>query len=301
MKIAIIGAGAVGAWYGARLALAGHDTHFVLRSDYDAVTRDGYLLRTAAGEERLFPVNTHRASATVGVCDLVVIALKATANDQFAALLSPLVGPNITVLTLQNGMGNTEKLAALFGMEKVMAGLCFVCLNRTAPGVIENFHAGRIAFAEGAGPATDRTRAIAKAFELAGVTVSVADSHEEILWKKLCWNVPFNGLSIAAGGITTDKIMASPELVALSRALMEELRAAAKARGFALSDKFIEAQFTVTRDMGAYKPSSLIDWLEHRPVEVDAIWGEPLRRGLAAGIPMPHLTTLHALLTALCK
>lgn len=90
MKIAIIGAGAVGAWYGARLALAGHETHFVLRSDYEAVTRDGYLLRTAAGEERLHPVNTHRASETVGVCDLVVIALKATANDRFASLITAL-------------------------------------------------------------------------------------------------------------------------------------------------------------------------------------------------------------------
>ena len=291
----------MGAWYGARLALSGHETHFVLRSDYDEVTRSGYLLRSKSGEERLFPVLTHRSAAEIGECDLVVIALKATANTRFRELLAPLVGESTTILTLQNGMGNAEALGELFGIRKVMAGLCFVCINRTAPGVIENYHAGKIALAEGEGPATDRTRRVAAAFEAAGVTISVSDSLEEILWKKLCWNIPFNGLSIAAGGITTDQIMASPSLVARARALMEEVRAAARARGISISDKFIESQFTVTRDMGAYKPSSLIDWQAGRPVEVDAIWGFALRRGRAAGALMPELEKLHAELSAVCR
>lgn len=300
MKIAVVGAGAVGAWYAAKLALAGHGTHFVLRSDFEAVKTSGYTLRDHAGEQHLYPVNAHRTPDTVGVCDLVIIGLKATANDRFAELITPLVGPDTTLLTLQNGMGNAEALGEIFGIQKVMAGLCFVCLNRTGPGVIENYHHGRIAFGEGAGPARERTRRIAGAFADAGVVVEVADSLEEILWKKLCWNIPFNGLAIAGGGITTEKILASPALTDTAGALMSEIQTAARARGFDIPDSFLEHQFTVTREMDAYKPSSLIDYLAGRPVEVDAIWGYPLRRALAAGVAMPELTKLHATLRRLC-
>lgn len=301
MKIAVVGAGAVGAWYAAKLALSGHETHFLLRSDHDAVKASGYTLRDHEREERLFPVNAHRSPETIGVCDLVIVALKATANDTFAALLTPLTGPETTILTLQNGMGNAEALGALFGIDRVMAGLCFVCLNRVAPGVIENYHHGKIAFGEGEGAPRERTRRIARAFADAGVTVSIADSLEEVLWKKLCWNVPFNGLAIAGGGITTDRILASPDLTARARRLMDEIQAVAKARGHAIPDAFLDSQFTLTAQMDAYKPSSLIDYLAGRPVEVDAIWGEPLRRGQAAGIAMPELEKLHAELSVLCK
>lgn len=301
MKIAVIGAGAVGAWYAARLALAGHETHFVLRSDFETVRAGGYTLRDHAGEQRLYPVNTHRDATTVGACDLVVIGLKTTANDKFAALVTPLVGPDTTLLTLQNGMGNAEALGELFGIRNVMAGLCFVCLNRTAPGVIENYHPGKIAFGEGEGPSRERTRRIAGAFFDAGVVVETADSLEDILWKKLCWNIPFNGLAIAGGGITTDKILTSPELTTTAGALMREIQTAARARGFEIPDDFLEHQFTVTREMDAYKPSSLIDYLAGRPVEVDSIWGYPLRRARAAGVAMPELTKLYAQLKTLCQ
>jgi len=300
MTIAVVGAGAVGAWYAAQLALAGHAVSFLLRSDYDAVCRTGYILRDHGGDRRLFPVDAHRDAATIGVCDLVIVALKATANDRLGELVGPLVGDHTTILTLQNGMGNAEALGALFGIGNVMAGLCFVCLNRTAPGVIENYHHGRIAFGEGEGPIRERTRAIVRAFADSGVVVEVADSLEEILWKKLCWNVPFNGLAIVGGGITTDKILASPELVAEARVLMLELQAAAKARGFTIPDAFLARQFTLTAEMDGYKPSSLIDYLEGRPVEVEAIWGYPLRRAEAAGVPMPYLRRLYERLKTLC-
>lgn len=301
MKIAVVGAGAVGAWYAAKLALSGHETHFLLRSDLEAVRRDGYTLRDHEKVERLYPVLAHARPEEIGVCDLVIIALKATANDSFRSLITPLVGEHTTLLTLQNGMGNAEALGALFGLERVMAGLCFVCLNRTAPGVIENYHQGKIAFGEAVGPVTERTRKITEAFERAGVVVQSADSLEEILWRKLCWNIPFNGLAIAAGGITTDKIMASPELVAEARALMEDVQSAARARGFEIPDEFLDSQFKLTREMDAYKPSSLIDYLAGRPVEVDAIWGYPLRRARAVGVDTPHLAALHARLVALCQ
>ncbi|NBB77928.1 MAG: hypothetical protein GVY36_00520, partial [Verrucomicrobia bacterium] len=111
--------------------------------------------------------------------------------------------------------------------------------------------------------------------------------------RKLCWNVPFNGLAIAAGAITCDQILADPALKARADVLMKEVQAAAARAGHNIEDSFMEGQFTVTEKMGAYQPSSLIDYVEQRPVEVEAIWGEPLRRGEALGLPMPELAMLY--------
>jgi 2-dehydropantoate 2-reductase len=129
-------------------------------------------------------------------------------------------------------------------------------------------------------------------FKSAGVDCRAEDSLEGILWKKLCWNIPFNGLAIAAGGITTDQILADPGLNARARRLMAEVRDAAALRGHIVSEQHLQGQMDVTAGMGPYRPSSLIDYLEGREVEVSGIWGEPLRRGLAAGAKMPELSQL---------
>lgn len=300
MKIAVVGAGAVGAYHGIRLAEAGHEVHFLLRGDYDVVRERGFELHDR-GCVRVVRVNAHRAPEEIGACDLVLIALKTTANAQFPKLLPPLVGAGTTLLTLQNGLGNVEALGALFGAENVVGGLCYVTINRTAPGVVANLGATRLWLGEGDGGAPrERTHALVKAFCDAGMPAEAKTSLEETLWKKLCWNIPFNGLAIAGGDIACDALLASPELVELSRRLMCEVQAAARACGCGIPDSHLDKQFEVTARCGAYLPSSLLDFRAGREVEVESIWGEPLRRGTAAGVPMPHLETLYLLLKALC-
>ena len=136
-------------------------------------------------------------------------------------------------------------------------------------------------------------------FERAGVKCSTGDNLAELRWKKLVWNVPFNGLALAAGGITTDLILASPEMETLVRALMTEIIEAAAKLGYIVPPSFIEKQISSTRPMGPYRPSSLIDYLDGREVEVESIWGEPLRRAQKAGASVPRLEMLYALLKRL--
>ncbi len=301
MKIAIVGAGAVGAYHGIKLAEAGHDVRFLLRGDYEVVRERGFELHDR-GNVRIVRVNAYRSPEEIGVCDLVLIALKTTANAQFPKLLPPLVGAGTTLLTLQNGLGNVEALGNLFGAENVVGGLCYVTINRTAPGVIANLGATRLWLGEGDGGAPrERTLALVKMFCEAGMPAEAKTSLEETLWKKLCWNIPFNGLAIAGGNIACDALLASPGLVELSWKLMREVQAAARALGLEISDEHLEKQVEVTKRCGAYLPSSLLDFRAGREVEVESIWGEPLRRGNAAGVPMPHLETLYLLLTALCS
>lgn len=231
-------------------------------------------------------------TGTIGACDLVLVSLKATANDALPGLLGPLLGPATPLLTLQNGMGNVEALGRLVPSDRIAAGLCFVCINRLPDGSVRNMLPGHVRIASARGPAGPTAELCARSLAEAGVDCRTEDSLDAVLWKKLCWNIPFNGLSIAAGGLTTDRILSDRSLRARALELMLEVSDAAEACGFGFERKHVDWQFQVTEGMGPYRPSSLIDYLEGRDVEIEGIWSEPLRRGLAAGVAMPALTRL---------
>jgi 2-dehydropantoate 2-reductase len=294
MKIGIVGTGAIGGWYAALLAEAGHEVHCLARSDSKAIQNNGLTIRNK-GQERIVRVASASPDAgTIGPCDLIVVTIKSTSNHALPELVRPLLGPTSIVVTLQNGMGNVEALAKLLPIERVVAGLCFVCINRLAPAVIDTTLAGYVRMAAATGPINAAVESCVATFAGAGVDCQAEASLESVLWKKLCWNIPFNGLSIAGGSITTDLILANPALNERAYVLMKEVQAAAVARGHGFEDTHIKRQFVVTVGMGPYRPSSLIDFVEGREVEVEGIWGEPLRRGLAAGVKMPETEKLVA-------
>ena len=294
MKIAIVGTGALGGWYAGLLAEAGHEVHCLARSDHETINRDGLTLRHKGTQRVVRVASATPEAASIGPCDLVVVTLKSTSNDALPRLLGPLLGPATLVITLQNGMGNVEALARLLPAERIVAGLCFVCINRLAPAVIDTTLAGYVRMAAAVGPINPAVERCVAIFAAAGVDCQAEASLEAVLWKKLCWNIPFNGLAIAGGSITTDLILADPALNERAYLLMKEVQAAAVARGHGFEDAHIKRQFVVTVGMGPYRPSSLIDFMEGRDVEVDGIWGEPLRRGLAAGVAMPETQRLVA-------
>jgi 2-dehydropantoate 2-reductase len=294
MKIGIVGTGAIGGWYAALLAEAGHEVHCLARSDSQSIQDNGITIRNK-GQERMVRVASASPDAgTIGPCDLIVVTIKSTSNHALPELVRPLLGPTSIVVTLQNGMGNVEALAKLLPIERVVAGLCFVCINRLAPAVIDTTLAGYVRMAAATGPINAAVESCVATFAGAGVDCQAEASLESVLWKKLCWNIPFNGLSIAGGSITTDLILANPALNERAYVLMKEVQAAAVARGHGFEDTHIKRQFVVTVGMGPYRPSSLIDFVEGREVEVEGIWGEPLRRGLAAGVKMPETEKLVA-------
>jgi 2-dehydropantoate 2-reductase len=298
--IAIVGSGAIGLYYGGRLAEAGHRVTFLLRSDYAAVHEKGLRCESVHGDFHLPRVSIARDSAEIGAVDLVIVAWKATSNDLLEKVLPPLLHENTQVLTLQNGLGNCEAIASVTGPERVMAALCFVCINRIGPGSIRHTAGGRMAIGEFLPNALSRKECVAKLLSAAKIETVVEENVEEAVWKKLLWNVPFNGLSIAEGGKTTDQLLADDAIVLEIRALMKEVILAAQARGFLLDEKLIDWNIDRTRPMGAYRPSSLIDWQEGREVEIEAIWAEPLRRAEERDLHLPHLSRLLARIRAAC-
>jgi 2-dehydropantoate 2-reductase len=291
-SVAIVGSGAVGLYYGGRLAAAGEDVKFLLRSDFEVISQAGLQVESTPGDFRLHPVQAYRTATEIGPVDLVIVALKTTANSQLAALIPPLLHAGTQVLTLQNGLGNTEVLADIVGPERVLGGLCFVCINRISPGLIRHSSGGRITIGEMFPDGRDRAAELENRFQAAQIPAVAVPNLEKSLWEKLVWNIPFNGLSIAEGGVTTDVLVASAAHEMEIRNLMAEVIRGANALGLGLSEDLIDFNFNRTRSMGAYRTSSMIDYVAGREVEVTPIWREPLRRATAAGVAMPHLTDL---------
>ena len=324
MKIAVVGCGAVGSYYGAMLCRAGQDVHFLLRSDYEAVRRTGVFIRSPAGD---FHVNPRCAKSPeeIGASDVVLIGLKTTANDQIPKLVPPLVGTRTAVVTLQNGLGNEEQLAKLLPVEQIVGGICFVCLNRVAPGVVHHAAEGRILLGEFSRWPEPRTQDFATIFRQAGVPCKVTDNLARSRWEKLVWNIPFNGLGVASAAspdpvvnpqsavgnlklsgpcLTTDKLLSDPLWEKLVRELMHEVIAAARALGHDVSESLAEKMIVRTRGMGAYKASTVVDFERGQPLELESLFLEPLRQAQGRGVATPRLVALCRVLQQLdlrCK
>ena len=301
-RVAVIGAGAVGSYYGARLAQAGHDVHFLMRRDYEAVRARGLRCTSPMGDFALDAPSIARTPAEIGPADWVICALKSTSIGEAEALVGPCVGPHTRILLLMNGLGLEERFAEWFGRERVFGGMAFTCVNRGQPGSVHHLAYGAVTVGHLLDDASEVERALAL-WALARVEFSGVESLRRARWEKLCWNIPFNGLCVAAGGVTTDVVVGDAALRAIARATMQEVVAAGnadlEARGEALrldGAAIVETMFGFTDRMGPYRPSTMIDYVEGRPMEVPAIFAAPLARARELGVETPHLATLTALL-----
>lgn len=294
-RIAIIGAGALGCYYGARLVKAGADVHFLARSGRAALTARGLKVKTPTERITVRKLHVYGGSAEIGPCDLVIIATKATANLSLKNVLPPLLKPETIVLTLQNGLGVEEPVAEIAGPNRVMGAICYIGCMRTAPGVVNCSFPGLMTIGKFGKPAGERTQAVAALWRRAGVKCSAQDNLERQRWHKLVWNVPFNGLAIVAGA-TTDVLLADEGLRMLARRIMEEVVEAAAKFGHEIPRSFVDLQFERTAKMTGYRPSSLIDFEEGRDLEIEEIWGEPVRRAKSVGAAVPRMEMLYWLI-----
>lgn len=299
LRIAVVGSGAIGTYYGGKLAVGGRDVHFLVRSGLQEVRRHGLRVRGRNENLRIPKINCYATTAEIGPCDLVLIAVKTTANRDLLKLIPPLLHDRTMLLTLQNGLGNEEFLAGNFGERRVLGGLCFICLSRISPGVVERYDFGHITLGEFGRRPGQRTRAIAAEFRDCGVKCKLVGNLALERWRKLVWNIPFNGLSILAGCIDTAVILGDKSLRKTTLELMDETIVAANKCGYPLEQTAAREQIRRTKLMGAYKPSTLLDFEAGKPLEIEAIWGEPFRRAALAGAPTPRLQMLYAILRSL--
>lgn len=299
-RIGVIGAGAIGGFYGARLARAGFDVHFLYRSEYETVRAEGLLLKSAAyGDQHLKPIQAYRDAADMPPCDWVLVAAKTTANASLAPAIRQVVAPGGRVLLLQNGLGVEEAMRPLLpDSVHLLGGLCIVSVHRHGPGVIEHHAYGGVNLGYHSGPARGAAGArtiveeAAALFRAAGLDAPVMDDLAQARWQKLVMNVPFNGLSVLLDS-GTQALMTQPTTRTLVRELMEEVAAGAAACGHALPEGYIDVAWAATDGKPDYMPSMLLDYREHRPLELEAIYGAPLAAAAAAGVSLPKIGMLY--------
>jgi 2-dehydropantoate 2-reductase len=293
---AVIGTGALGGFYGARLQHAGCDVHFLVHSDYEYVREHGIICESKDGDFTLPKVNAYRDVRDMPKCDVVCVCLKTTQNHLLPKLLPTIVKDDGVVLVMQNGLGIEAQIAEIVGAQAVMGGLCFLCSNKVGPGHIRHLDYGHVGLGEFATRGvSERMRAIAADFQRAGILTQLHEDLAVVRWQKLVWNIPYNGLSVVLDA-TTSELMTNPHTRQLVEQIMREVVADARACGAAVSDEIVEQMLTYTDKMTPYRTSMKIDYDERHPMEVEAIFGNPLRASQKAGVKSPLLEELYHLL-----
>jgi|AGSF01.1.fsa_nt_gi 2-dehydropantoate 2-reductase len=297
---AIVGTGALGGFYGARLQKAGLEVNFLLRSDYEHVKKHGLIVESPEGNFTLPEVRAYQDAHQMPKCDVVIVAIKTTQNHLLPKILPPLLKDNGVVLVLQNGLNIEVEIAKIVGAKRVIGGLCFLCSYKVSPGHICHLDYGTITlgdYSQDYQPLgiTNRLNQIASDFQKAKIPIDMSEDLLLSRWKKLVWNIPYNGLSVVLNA-RTDELMANPDTRILVEEIMGEVVAGAKSCDRTIPDDFIQNMLDYTHKMKPYRTSMKIDYDESRPLEVEAIFGNPIRVAQQAGIKLPQIEVLYRML-----
>lgn len=293
MRYAVIGTGAVGGYYGGRLANAGHDVHFLLHSDYDYIKQNGLQVDSCNGSFHLDSPNIYRSTADMTKADVVIVALKTTRNLLLKELLPPLLHSETLVLLIQNGIGPEPELQQWFPNLYIAAGLAFICSAKTEPGRVNHQCYGNINIGNYSCKNTEIIDCLMSDFMQSGINAALVEYHEA-RWKKAVWNMPFNGMTVVMNA-QTDKLLAQPDTLSLIRRQMLEVIGAAQALGVKNIDAtFADKMIENTIKMVPYSPSMKLDYEYHRPMEIDFLYTNAIKAAHSVGYAMPCLEMLEA-------
>jgi 2-dehydropantoate 2-reductase len=300
VKIAVVGAGAMGSVYAGILGDAGNEVWAVdvWAEHVEAIRRDGLRVEGASGG-RTVRIGATTDPAEVGVCDLVVIATKAMNVEAAAASAEPLVGPDTTVLPIQNGLGSADRVAAVLGDERVAIGVAGgFGASIVAPGHAHHEGWELVRLGERRGPATPRIQRIAEAWEDAGFRVQVYDDVEQLVWEKLIFNVCFSG-TCSVLERTIGEVLADPAAWQVASSCAREAYDVARARGIAISfDDPVAYVRAFGEKIAGSRPSMLQDVLAGRPCEIDVINGAIPPAAREVGLAAPVNETVAGLVRA---
>jgi 2-dehydropantoate 2-reductase len=301
MRFAIVGSGAVGGYFGAKLARSGQDVTFIARGKHlDAIRSEGLRVHSRKLGDFVVQAPAHDDPTHVGPVDVVLFTVKAYDNETALKLLPPLVGANTVVLTLQNGVDSTDEVAAAVGESHVLGGTTYVATALEEPGLIVQTGVHRsIIFGEVCGNrshVSDRVRAIGNVMEPADIQVTIVADGRVPIWDKFVYLAPFSGFTGAArlpiGGIWSD-----PHVRDMFYAAAREIAALAGAEGVQISaDRFDRLREYMDNLPATTRSSLLIDLEMGKRIEVEALQGAAVRRAAKHGVPVPIISTLYAVL-----
>ena len=293
MKYGVIGTGAIGGFYGGKLAQIGKEVHFLFHRDYDHVKQHGLQVDSCDGSFHLDPVNAYRSTQDMPQCDVVLVGLKSVNNHLLQNLLPPLLKEDTLVVLIQNGIGIEEDVQKMFPKVELAAGLAFICCAKSEPGRVNHQCYGYINIGNYSCKNPSVIDAVVSDFRKAGVDANEVE-YFEARWKKAVWNMPFNGMTVALN-TQTDLLLQNPHTMQLVKDQMMEVIQAAQACGVKnIDDTFADKMIDNTLHMTPYSPSMKLDYEFHRPMEIDYLYTRPIQEARKAGYRMAKLEMLEA-------
>lgn len=293
-----MGAGAVGGYFGARLADAGHEVWFIARGErLKAYRTTGIRVESIDGDLEIVPVRALRDPSSVGKVDLVLFTVKSTGTRKAAEEARPMVGPYTTVLAVQNGVDNEAVLEEVLGEDRIVPGVAVIGVSMPVPGLIRHTNNGSITLGEVSGEESDRVRSVCQAFAEAGVDTRVSTDIRTVKWRKLIWNAAFNPIAALTGSRVLELIEddASRELAVSA---MREAMAVGVALGHDVGGYDITRATQHNPNWAQSKTSMLQDLERGRATEIDHLTGAVVRYGREKGVPTPVCSTLLRLVRA---
>lgn len=299
MRYGIIGSGAIGGYYGGKLARAGQDVHFLFRSDYEYVKENGLQVDSCNGSFHI-KAKAYCNTADMPQCDVVLVCLKSVNNGKLKELLPPLLHPQTLVVMIQNGIGVEQDVQQMFPDVQLAAGLAFICSAKMEQGRVNHQCYGSINLANYSCRDEALMQKVVDEFREAGVETGFVE-YQEARWKKAVWNMPFNGMTVALH-TQTDLLLKHPDTRRLIREQMMEVVGAAQALGVnGVDEAFVEKMIEMTDAMTPYSPSMRLDYDFHRKMEIYYLYTRPIEIAREAGFRMPKLEMLEAELKFLEK
>jgi 2-dehydropantoate 2-reductase len=304
-KYLIIGTGALGGFYGVKLAKSGLDVHFLIRSDYEYIKSHGLQVKSRFGDIVLDAINCYSDPFDMPKGDVILIAIKAFSNNELANLLPPILKDSTVAVLLQNGISGEEYLTDLIDNTRIFGGLSILAVSKDGPGLINHHDFGSIKLGQYnpdnlSCEISLKLQEIVNDFKKAGISASAVPDLMLARWEKLVWNIPFNGLSVLLNA-DTKQIISNQNSLELAGKIIKDVAMAAAACGKTITPDFQQKMIAITVGMTPYFPSMKLDYNSGKPMEIEAIFGNPLRLARKAGYNAPYILMLYHLLKYLHK
>jgi len=291
IRYGVIGTGALGGFYGGMLARAGQEVHFLFRSDYEHVRKNGLQVDSVTGDFHLPEVNAYQSATDMPICDVILVCIKTTGNHLLPEMLKPIIHSGSVVVMLQNGLGLEEDLSAQLPDVAIAGGLAFICSNKVGPGHIQHLDYGKLIFGSYYVPNLEILKQVVSDFQAAGIPSELSPDLKFARWQKLAWNIPFSGMTVVLD-TNTELLMANEHSRQLAFEMILEVIHGANACGVQLKESMAQQMIEMTMKMKPYAPSMKLDFDFHRPMEIEYIYSKPVQTARKAGFEMHKVAML---------
>ncbi len=302
INILVVGAGAIGGYFGGRLSQVGVNVSVICRSNYEEVKENGFDIKSIHGDFKFHPAQVLQASSEYkNVVDYLIVTLKVLPEINVIELIKDAVSLSTVIVLIQNGINIEQKIKDFFPNNEILSVIAYIGVGQVALGKIVHQDYGRLTIGKYPKGKSEKANKLSELFKSSKVLCQTVENIIYYRWLKLVWNIPYNHLSVLGNCATTKDIMNNPRSVELVINLMKEVAKLAELEGYKLSDNVIQENIDFTLAMQPYKTSMLLDYENNRPMEIEAIIGNTVRIAEKLNVEIPNIKAVYAMIEVVVR